>query len=39
MKLWIEDEDNYEDFEDNLKLMATIYKFNAKEHMLIGKYL
>jgi hypothetical protein len=31
MNFWIEDEDNYDDFEDNLQLITTIYKFNSKE--------
>ena len=39
MKFWVDDEDNYDDFEDNLTLVTTIYKFNASDLQLIKKYL
>lgn len=39
MNFWIEDDDNYDDFEDNLQLITTIYKFNTKEMELLKLYL
>jgi hypothetical protein len=39
MNFWLDDEDNYDDFEDNLNLITTIYKFNQKELDLLRKYL
>lgn len=39
MNFWIEDDDNYDDFEDNLNLVTTIYKFTPKEMDLLKLYL
>jgi hypothetical protein len=39
MNFWIEDDDNYDDFEDNLQLVTTIYKFTPKEMDLMKLYL
>ena len=39
MNFWIEDDDNYDDFEDNLQLVTTIYKFTSKEMDLMKLYL
>jgi hypothetical protein len=39
MNFWIEDDDNYDDFEDNLTLVTTIYKFTPKEMDLLKLYL
>jgi hypothetical protein len=39
MSLWLDDDDNYDDFEDNLKLLNSVYKFNQKEMELVRKYL
>lgn len=36
---WIDDEDNYDDFKDNLCLFKTIYTFNKKELEFIDSYL
>jgi hypothetical protein len=30
MNFWVDDEDNYDDFEDNLTMITTIYKFNQR---------
>jgi hypothetical protein len=39
MSLWLDDEDNFDDFEDNLKLITSIYKFNQKDLELMKNYL
>ena len=39
MNFWIDDEDNYDDFRDNLMLFGSIYEFNKKEQGLLNMYL
>ena len=39
MMFWIDDEDNYDDFKDNLCLFKTIYTFNKKEMDVVDNYL
>lgn len=39
MVFWIDDDDNYDDFKDNLYLFRSIYNFNKKEVETIDGYL
>jgi hypothetical protein len=39
MHLWIDDQDNFDDFEDNLTLVTTLYAFSPKEMHLLRQYL
>jgi ribosomal protein S17E len=39
MHFWVEEDDNYDDFEDNLKLVTNICGFSQKEVRLMESYL
>lgn len=39
MYFWVDEEDNFDDFEDNLTLLTTMYVFSPKEMGLLRGYL